>query len=140
MILPAAFLALCRTSFSYVFRSDEYRLALDEIKAYAIGFEFLMEKQTELTFGWLHNTIAHHGGQSRTCTTASKQALQARLFPINKPTCRALDPWDESWNAVLCSGCIQQAKQMHREGREEIWAELPQIFGLPGWNELLTKD
>jgi len=50
--------------------------------------------------------------------------------------CDALERWPEEWNE-LCEMCASVAKEEHDRGRREVWNELPGIFGLPPWDELV---
>ena len=36
----------------------------------------------------------------------------------------------------LCPRCLAVLKQKHEEARQAFWDELPQMYGLPPWNEL----
>ncbi|KAJ7221387.1 hypothetical protein GGX14DRAFT_669561 [Mycena pura] len=36
----------------------------------------------------------------------------------------------------LCPHCLAVLKQKHEEARQAFWDELPQMYGLPPWNEL----
>lgn len=44
--------------------------------------------------------------------------------------------WSELESAGLCEYCITEAKALHAAARQEFWDQLPQMFGLPKWEEL----
>ncbi|KAF7305653.1 BTB domain-containing protein [Mycena chlorophos] len=37
---------------------------------------------------------------------------------------------------LICAYCLKQAEAYHRKARSKLWLELPEIYGLPGWEEL----
>ncbi|KAJ7148517.1 hypothetical protein C8R43DRAFT_1009204 [Mycena crocata] len=52
-----------------------------------------------------------------------------------------LDAWgDGFWtlleNMGMCEDCLTDSKAMHASARQAFWAQLPTMFGLPGWEEL----
>ncbi|KAJ7768517.1 hypothetical protein B0H16DRAFT_1882338 [Mycena metata] len=52
-----------------------------------------------------------------------------------------LDFWNEDiWQAItndgMCPRCIADGKVLHVAARQEFWDRLPQMFGLPRWEEL----
>ncbi|KAJ7166803.1 hypothetical protein C8R46DRAFT_1351066 [Mycena filopes] len=52
-----------------------------------------------------------------------------------------LDFWNEDiWLAVqndgMCERCIKDGRALHAAARQEFWDQLPEMFGLPGWEQL----
>ncbi|KAJ6582028.1 hypothetical protein B0H19DRAFT_1252172 [Mycena capillaripes] len=52
-----------------------------------------------------------------------------------------LDLWDETeWGMLkelgLCNSCLAEAKDLQAAARQKLWDRLPQMFGLPKWEEL----
>ncbi|KAJ6582144.1 hypothetical protein B0H19DRAFT_928272 [Mycena capillaripes] len=52
-----------------------------------------------------------------------------------------LELWSEaSWLALqadgLCDNCMMEAKSLHAAAKQKFWDQLPQMFKLPGWEEL----
>jgi hypothetical protein len=53
-----------------------------------------------------------------------------------------LDLWTEDsvWGTMrvfgLCNRCVAEIKSLHAAARQELWDRLPQMFGLPRWEEL----
>ncbi|KAF7291170.1 BTB domain-containing protein [Mycena indigotica] len=37
---------------------------------------------------------------------------------------------------LICAYCLKQAEEYHRQARRKLWDELPEIYGLPSWEEL----
>lgn len=36
----------------------------------------------------------------------------------------------------LCATCLRELRKAHQEAREDLWARLPDMYGLPPWEEL----
>ncbi|KAF7353923.1 hypothetical protein MVEN_01078400 [Mycena venus] len=50
-----------------------------------------------------------------------------------------LDIWDEEdWQLLdgLCPACLIVLKKTHQDARQAFWDKLPEIYGLPPWEEL----
>jgi hypothetical protein len=46
------------------------------------------------------------------------------------------EPWEVRWGGDFCLSCIEAAKEAHDKGREDLWRMLPELFGLPKWEDL----
>ncbi|KAJ7849686.1 hypothetical protein B0H14DRAFT_2582395 [Mycena olivaceomarginata] len=44
--------------------------------------------------------------------------------------------YDAEDPAGVCLGCVSDVKMLHDEAREELWEDLPRIFGLGDWQKL----
>ncbi|KAJ7821698.1 hypothetical protein B0H14DRAFT_3733280 [Mycena olivaceomarginata] len=44
--------------------------------------------------------------------------------------------YDAEDPASMCLGCVSDVKMLHDEAREELWEDLPRIFGLGDWQKL----
>lgn len=44
--------------------------------------------------------------------------------------------WAPQWEHKLCPTCITLCKNRHNYGAQNVWNQLPAIFGLPPWEEL----
>jgi hypothetical protein len=83
--------------------------------------------------------------------------LEGEAYRQSGPTCNAararwlaldlendhIDPLAHgtlaSWEAFgLSSPCLEAAKQMCQDAREQVWDDLPGIFGFGTWDELLA--
>jgi len=72
----------------------------------------------------------------KSCAAARKDLLCRCFLP--KPTIFGLQEWREEWEEGMCKSCVVLSKKLHDEGRERMWDNLPSIFGLLGWPELLN--
>ncbi|KAJ7753414.1 hypothetical protein DFH07DRAFT_824360 [Mycena maculata] len=51
----------------------------------------------------------------------------------------SLSLWGEdAWDSLedLCANCMKRSKVMHQQARQEFWDQLPQMYGLAGWDDL----
>ncbi|KAF7306301.1 BTB domain-containing protein [Mycena indigotica] len=39
---------------------------------------------------------------------------------------------------LICAYCLKQAEEYHRQARRKLWDKLPEIYGLPSWEELAS--
>ena len=66
-----------------------------------------------------------------------------RHYFTGNPSVAGLDEWgsidDLSTLKKLCEYCSRIAKSSHRVGRLEFWDQLPSLFDLPPWEELLKE-
>jgi hypothetical protein len=44
--------------------------------------------------------------------------------------------WTEMDELGICETCIEEAKAIHAVARQTFWDQMPQMFSLPGWEEL----
>ncbi|KAJ6567060.1 hypothetical protein B0H19DRAFT_1232982 [Mycena capillaripes] len=76
------------------------------------------------------------------CMTARLEAIEMVRYDRTTPKFQA-DPlllWygDEDWNRLrdVCGICKASLKESHEEARQAFWDQLPQMYGLPAWEEL----
>lgn len=73
------------------------------------------------------------------CKNAKVNLGRQILPPVPQRDICPLDPWSDSWERGLCSNCMNIAKASHMERRQKIWDDLPEIFDLPPWDELIDS-
>ncbi|KAJ7610472.1 hypothetical protein FB45DRAFT_875825 [Roridomyces roridus] len=44
--------------------------------------------------------------------------------------------WTELLNQHFCPSCLTEARREYEDSRRRVWDQLPEIFGLPSWDEL----
>lgn len=107
------------------------------------GSRRLMHRQSEETFKWLDvqfEGALFPGCQNRVrCDIGRKKIFYSLSHPITR--CIPLEPWHEhDWEQHMCHACIAASKAQHKRGLQNIWNELPSIFGLPGWDQLFEES
>ncbi|KAH8797122.1 hypothetical protein DL96DRAFT_1478853 [Flagelloscypha sp. PMI_526] len=119
------------------FQSRHYKITSDQQITMISGKEFLRRELTAL-MKTIHSPspdCAQNG-----CQRAHKVLLATfiRLSPSI-----ASNPWFSRWfdleNSTVypfCMLCREKAKQDFQNLRQESWNRLPQVFGLPSWDEL----
>jgi hypothetical protein len=75
-----------------------------------------------------------------TCNT--KRLKLNFAINVSRLMCFPLDFWTEDsvWGTMrvfgLCNRCVAKIRSLHAAARQELWDRLPQMFGLPRWEEL----
>lgn len=109
-------------------------LSLADQKICIVAKDKLYALQARETFSWL-GIGSDDICPDILCKNTRKNVFQAVWYP--KPKCAALDPW--IWSTKLCGNCATDARTKHEAGRAEVWSQLPSIFGLPEWEDLLKE-
>ncbi|KAJ7932802.1 hypothetical protein B0H13DRAFT_2307459 [Mycena leptocephala] len=76
---------------------------------------------------------------SKTCFSLRLQAMESRRGNFRLYASTPLGVWDETdWISLdnLCPACLAVLKQTHEDARQAFWDKLPEIYGLPEWEEL----
>ncbi|KAF8216886.1 hypothetical protein K438DRAFT_1559130 [Mycena galopus ATCC 62051] len=140
-VLPCAYLRVVeRYSLVELFdgleRKDGTHAALP-----SVGFRRCLEGQRTLsvqqfrhgyTMGWTRESYFYCTDSVR-CRKSRDKIMGEHMesldiLALKRPT---------HWNSYkLCSCCRQHVAEFMAAGRRKIWRELPEIFGLPPWNEL----
>jgi hypothetical protein len=139
-LLPVAYFELCTQDISWIL-SDPYwkQLGEKERTACLVGHQ----AQTE----YFHKTIAFLSvskDDEADCddwTECNQRRLEVDTDHIWENMRWTLDAWSEGdWTEMaelgICDGCIEEAKALYAAARQVFWDQLPQMFGLPGWEEL----
>ncbi|KAJ7733565.1 hypothetical protein DFH07DRAFT_894182 [Mycena maculata] len=71
------------------------------------------------------------------CNLARLRALEGLREELAIPT-NPLYTWvEEDWQTVnVCAVCLTSLRVAHRDARQAFWDNLPNIYDLPGWEEL----
>ncbi|KAJ6567034.1 hypothetical protein B0H19DRAFT_1374365 [Mycena capillaripes] len=75
----------------------------------------------------------------RQCFSARLQAMESNHAAHRDNPSIPLDIWEPNdWRLLkdLCLVCLTVLKKTHEDAREAFWARLPEIYGLPEWEEL----
>ena len=70
---------------------------------------------------------------------ASRQKIPRPALCGGMPLVHLLRAWDGQWAGEMCYTCASAARMAHEAGRREAWRQLPALFGLPPWEELLAN-
>jgi hypothetical protein len=141
-ILPAALYGLCRYSFDVIIHGGRRPdgtfsiLSIEDQKTCILAKGKLIRLQAVETFGWLN---LPDDGQYPGCVgdCAGLKRSIFRHFWLPTPSCSALQPFKQSWAKSMCATCAADSSRKHNAGREKIWNQLPSIFGMRPWVELL---
>jgi hypothetical protein len=142
-ILPVALYSCCCNDNQIIlegcYKQDGKYVALSSAdqKICILAKDKLLAFQVQETFGWLGVDISEDICPQSRCKNLRKRVFQLIWLP--KPKCVALEFWQPKWSDELCVHCGAAAHVVHVAGRAEIWRQLPSIFGLPGWDDLLKE-
>lgn len=145
-ILPRVFYDCCRSYPAHVIADNVSAPSLPagDQMACMTGHRAVCLRQAYTTYNWLYN-----GAPAASCITQdSCNAVRQRhliewFTPLPEPS--GLDLWKQVStrfnypDVSLCQHCISSAQSQHEVGRVEFWEELPSLFGLPPWTELLRE-
>lgn len=145
-VVPSAlFICSIDSEFDVIFDgligSDGIRstLSLDDQRACILGWRRLIEMQREKTLAWMGPSPITNCTSPTRCSEkrSALRNVDQHLYPV--PKFEALGPWDGTWTQGMCTVCEKNAKTSHQRGRKAVWNELPLVFGLAGWDELLKS-
>jgi hypothetical protein len=145
--IPAIML---RMSFRGLEETLSMKLSLDDQHSMIVGMTKLQGRIRLTIYAWLYR--ASPGCQSQEeCSQISirilhcldESSVRSSFRPQEiSPGWRMRKRHDrpsmpDSYN---CKSCTSAAKECYFMGRRKIWRELPSIFGLPSWDELLRES
>ncbi|KAJ7932795.1 hypothetical protein B0H13DRAFT_2263093 [Mycena leptocephala] len=76
---------------------------------------------------------------SKKCFSVRLQAMESLREDLRGYASAPLDVWEAAdWRLLenLCPACLAVLKQTHKDARQVFWDKLPEIYGLPEWEEL----
>jgi hypothetical protein len=76
---------------------------------------------------------------SKDCISVRLQAMETFWEDLRGYPSAPLDVWEAAdWRLLknLCPACLAVLKQTHEDARQAFWDKLPNIYGLPKWEEL----
>lgn len=105
------------------------------------GREAIFEAQAKTTCEWLcdPDTLSDVCATPERCNLGRQKAYLATLASAHPI---ALELWPMSsmrLNGELCEECATIAWDMHKDGREYFWEQLPELFDLSTW-DVLAKE
>ncbi|KZP14498.1 hypothetical protein FIBSPDRAFT_935715 [Athelia psychrophila] len=104
------------------------------------GHPVIYKAQAHTTYTWLSTVQINMLGtcaRPKLCKEA-KRTIRLQTFRL-VPKIIALDLWSSDLSTGLCKECSSIAHAKHDAGRAEFWEQLPAIFDLPPWSELLKE-
>ncbi|KAJ6509162.1 hypothetical protein C8R47DRAFT_1097650 [Mycena vitilis] len=76
---------------------------------------------------------------SQRCFSERIQAMESNWENFHLNASIPLGIWGTNhWKSLqnLCPACLAGLKKIHQDARQTFWDKLPEIYGLPGWEEL----
>ena len=141
-ILPCALYMLCRfahyNSTPFFDSISRITLATADIKSCVEAHSELLRLQLTETFGWLDVRPSPANPCAHIMCSMTKKAIFYTYYYPQAPLC-PFEPWNSHWEGGLCSNCVVTSRRLHEQGRATIWGQLPALFRLPSWDELLKQ-
>lgn len=99
----------------------------------------ILGAQARTTFAWLYQrgTLSPLCTSSDACLQVRQNTLDQEFIPL--PGIYALYDWENGYEAGLCGFCARVGEVIHRDGRDDFWNELPNLFNLPSWDEICRE-
>ncbi|KAJ7610520.1 hypothetical protein FB45DRAFT_868439 [Roridomyces roridus] len=101
--------------------------------------------RNSLIFAQVHDTFSFMRVLDNAGCTKPDQCRSRRMRLLSIVTRKeALAPlgyflsswWEETSLEMLCNTCCREGRTQYEEGRQRIWDRLPEMFGLPSWEDL----
>ncbi|KAF7326808.1 hypothetical protein MSAN_02496200 [Mycena sanguinolenta] len=121
------------------YEDEPTSLSIEDQTAFLKGHEVQAQSTTTDILRFLsHPPLIHRCASSVACNRARLLAIDRCRGAIRDNPGRPLTIWDDnSWKRLdVCSTCLVSMKKMHQADRQAFWDKLPEIYGLPPWNEL----
>ncbi|KAJ6519009.1 hypothetical protein C8R45DRAFT_885247 [Mycena sanguinolenta] len=112
-------------------------LSHTDLRRCAVGQQRLLLKQFEpgYTFGWARKWDFNDCSSPDMCRTSRENILAAYMAKNQIFAFVGV----HSFNGFkFCDACTRHATDSAAAGKKKFWQELPQIFDLPPWNELVN--
>lgn len=116
---------------------------LPDQRVLLVGLHRILKVQVMETFHWLtqdhtNDDLYAECRHRLDCERGRQMLLRQLFFPA--PECMALMPWDPVWGEDMCWICSSAAQTSHELGRRAVWEQLPSLFDLPPWEELIRMS
>ncbi|KAF8584601.1 hypothetical protein K439DRAFT_1345714 [Ramaria rubella] len=141
-LLPWAYYATIRWSFRDMILGHapvggpHVRLSNSDMEVCLLGHDALLTIQLENIKHIYQGPIAKCPTWD-ICSEGIQEAYLRALEEHGTGLIAPLGPLRRKINA--CERCLANIKRLDTEKRKEVWAQLPSIFGLPPWTELLAE-
>ncbi|KAJ7246360.1 hypothetical protein C8J57DRAFT_1724778 [Mycena rebaudengoi] len=99
----------------------------------------IIDLQASTIMEWLYREEPIDCSDVDKCN-AGRKAIVSLVHRPQFPTIWVTEDWRDDWEEYLCGSCVEEAKKIFESGQRKCWDQLPSIFGLPDWPELLAAD
>ncbi|KAH7912682.1 hypothetical protein BJ138DRAFT_750886 [Hygrophoropsis aurantiaca] len=143
--LPSAFYLCSRLSAQTILRGKGKNdtICAEDAATCIIGREELIKTWNKRTHEFLYEKPSISVFRRASCSECPKhtnEKLLEYLQAKDGAELFGLDQFD-TWDVIgLCSKCAIPLQTKHQESRQQLWEQLPKVFGLGSWDELRTKQ
>ena len=144
--LPAIKYCLCtRVPFLNLHRGNPapstFRSVVDAIPSLIIGQFRISHMTVSETCSDLKSGCSYSNSCSARIEIIFRESLLIeRLDPLSSTPLYKKDKTRSPPEGSLCSACSTACDESFQNNRDRLWKDLPGIFGLPPWNELLKGE
>ncbi|KAG6905731.1 hypothetical protein DXG01_001088 [Tephrocybe rancida] len=116
---------------------------LDQVKC-TVAREALIDAQMEQTWVWLVTEDASLHCMAPFECPAVRDTIRAFIFSSGSgrryAQIRTLSHLHHDWSTALCESCRRHALFVYEAGRQSVWLDLPAMFGLSSWDDLVLSE
>ncbi|KAJ7031839.1 hypothetical protein C8F04DRAFT_1109261 [Mycena alexandri] len=140
-LLPMAYYDLCRQTMEQLISNASWKDLEEKVQRACLIGHSAQRHHLHKIIGFL-SIVKNSGGTCKDWTKCNALRLRWGLRPeLWTHNGNPLGVWVEgTWRAFagigLCDSCVVESKALHAAAIQEFWDQLPQMFGLPGWEEL----
>ncbi|KAJ7612136.1 hypothetical protein FB45DRAFT_1037063 [Roridomyces roridus] len=139
-LLPNAFYVLSAWLSELRSREEITRLSTETQMAFFRGHEAQVLSTIVHISKFLSDDIGEDCTDVVACAKARLAAMSAMQESNEENLCIPLDTWDvQAWRPLedeLCDACLPVLKKTYRAARQALWNRLPEMYGLPPWEDL----
>lgn len=145
-ILPWTYLSCCKAYTADKIKNglaeegNKSKLSLHDQLTCLAGTLAIHAAQADTTYIWLHDVdtpLSSNCATTYLCTEIRRD-VRVEKFPL-APDIMGFERWDSRFSSGLCKHCAAAARTKHEAGRKKLWNQLPGLFNLPPWSELLKE-
>ncbi|KZP16978.1 hypothetical protein FIBSPDRAFT_1047099 [Athelia psychrophila] len=116
-------------------------LSLDDIDLVVRASRKIAHLPSTGAMSWTEHSPRYATCESNRCDEA-RGKIAFRWYKHSIPVLPLFKEWSVQWDqgGLFCDPCKVQGRIMYREGQEKIWEMLPDLYGLPGWEELRLQQ
>ncbi|KAJ6567027.1 hypothetical protein B0H19DRAFT_1258189 [Mycena capillaripes] len=115
-------------------------LTPNEQQAFIDGYRVQTSSTTADILRFLFHPVDIAGcSTSKKCFKVRLQAMESNRESFRIDMSATLDVWGEDECKsldLLCPSCITTLSATHQKARQACWDKIPEIYGLPSWDEL----
>lgn len=117
-------------------------LSMEDQQSFMRGYHIQRDSTLKDVLRFFFDPVDVEGCADQTlCLAERLRVFNEFRHVIDMNPCVPLGIWDsDDWERLdddeLCATCLTALKKIHQDARQAFWDKLPDIYGLPAWEEL----